>query len=897
MKSQTHWHAEDITKVLSVLASTTNGLSQEEAEFRLKLDGPNELELVKRTTPIMRFLRQFHNILIYVLLISAVVTIFLEYWVDSAVILGVVVLNAIFGFIQEGKAEDAIDAIREMLAPTANVIRDGMHLAIPAKDLVNGDIILIKSGDKVPADLRLIEAKNLQIQESILTGESNAVEKDPKPVSQEASIGDRLSMAYSGTSVIYGRGMGVVVAIARDSELGKISSMLKAIEPLATPLIRQMDIFGRWLTLVITLLAVITFLIGVFVWHNSPTQMFMAGVGLAVAAIPEGLPPILTIILAIGVTRMAKRKAIIRRLPAVETMGSVTTICTDKTGTLTRNEQTVRNIITATQQYGVDENGGVAFSLDKSVVSVSDHKDLMLALEAVILCNDGSFFFNDQDKRWHIQGNPVDKALLELGAKAKFELKLIQQDHHRLDLIPYESEHKFMATLHRRHSDDGFIYIKGAPEQLLLRCATARVDGANVAIDRQYWQEQIEILAHQGYRVIAVACKQVDTDKLTLFFDDVASELTLIALFGLIDAPRLEAAQAVEECGHARIKVKMITGDHAVTAATIAMQVGIDSKGGVLTGSDLDKMSDEELSQVVCNVNVYARTSPQHKLRLVEALQANGEIVAMTGDGVNDAPALRKANIGVAMGQKGAELAKDSADMVLGDDNFATIVHAIEEGRVVYDNLRKVILHILPTNAAEGFVLIIAIVLGIALPITAVQILWVNMITAVTLATALGFEPKEELVMQRPPSNAHSSIISKLLVWRIVIVTCFLVIGVFIIFNLELNYGVGLDAARTGAVNMLVFGEAIYLLNCRKLHSSIFNYHNFIDNPKVFIAIVTTIGLQMLFTYLPVMQKFFGTAAIGWMQWMWIIAISLLVFALVEVEKFVVKKSAILTLT
>lgn len=889
---QSNWHAKNTDEILASVESSLDGLSAAEAERRLSIYGANELELFKRPSIIMRFLRQFHNILIYSLLISSIVTFYLGHLVDTAVILGVVVLNAIFGFIQEGKAEKAIEAIREMLAPNANVIRDGQSVVIPAKLLVKGDIVLIKSGDKVPADLRLLGSKNLQVQEAILTGESNAVEKNPEVVLPGAQLGERFNMAYSGTIVIYGRGTGVVVATGRATEIGKIGTLLKSVQTITTPLLKQMNAFGRWLTLAIVILAAFAFLIGVLVWNDPVEQMFMAAVGLAVAAIPEGLPPILTIILAIGVTRMAKRNAIIRRLPVVETMGAVTTICTDKTGTLTRNEQTIRNIVTAKEHYEVEEDGSVKFSLSKKAIELQNHKDLSLAINAAILCNDAQFS-NDHSGKWHIHGNPIDKALLELGSKAKIDLHFLQQSFPRLDLIPYESEHKFMATLHHGHSskpDQNDIYIKGAPERILEMCSYELVNDHVVNLNWGYWNDSIQTMARQGYRVIAVAIKKTPPEKQSLLFEDITSGLTLIAVFALIDAPRVEAVDAVEQCYHAGINVKMITGDHADTASTIAAQVGIDNKGGILTGNDIDNMDDQSIAAAVKDINVFARTSPHHKLRLVEALQANGELVAMTGDGVNDAPALRKADIGVAMGKKGAEIAKESAAMVLADDNFATIVNAIEEGRVVYDNLKKVLLHVLPTNAAEALSVVIAIIFGFMLPITPVQILWVNMITAVTLATALGFEPAETDVMKRHPRKVNTPILSAFLIWRIIFVSTLLVICVFGLFILQRRFmSEDLNSARTVAVNMLVFGEMLYLLNCRKLYSPLWNIKTIFNSKPILIAIAATIFLQLLFTYLPIMQHFFGTTAISLTQWGCIILLSAAVFVLVEMEKLLAR--------
>lgn len=879
-----NWHVKTIEETLQALQTNiSSGLKKQEIASREKIYGLNQLELFKRPNLIVRFLRQFHNILIYVLVISGIITTFLGHFIDASVIFGVIILNAIFGFIQEGKAAKAIEAIREMLAPSANVIRDGKNDIIPAVALVPGDIVLIKSGDKIPADLRLLEAKNLQIQEAILTGESNAVEKTSTNVSPEAELGDRGSMAYSGTIVIYGKGTGAVVATGSNTEIGKIGTLLKKVQPLITPLLQQINTFGRWLTLAIIILAVFTFIIGFFIWGESSEQVFMAAVGLAVAAIPEGLPPVLTIILAIGVTRMAKRNAIIRQLPAVETMGAVTTICTDKTGTLTRNEQTIKNIVTAKNFYGIEDDHKAIFNIDEKNVTIQEHHDLLTAINAAILCNDASFTPEQ------IVGNAVDKALLEFGIKIKIDINFLQKSFPRFDLIPYESENKFMATLHHDHRGNGHIYIKGAPERILEMCSHQQTNEQVDLINFAYWQQHINTLAHKGYRIIAIAYKKTSAEKNNLLFDDIKNNLTLIALFALIDAPRPEVLMAVKQCYAAGINIKMITGDHAATAQTIAAQVGIDIKGGTLIGNDIEKMNATELAEVVKKVNIYARTSPQHKLKLVNALQANGELVAMTGDGVNDAPALRQANIGIAMGQKGAEIAKEASAMVLADDNFVTIVNAVAEGRTVYDNLKKAIIFILSTSIAQAFAVVTAVLFGLMLPITPVQILWVNMITAVTLSVSLGFEPAENDVMQRPPRNSKNQILSPFLIWRTIFVTILLVASVFLLFILQESAGVDLETRRTIATTMLVLGEAVYLINCRKLYDSAFNFKTIFGSKPILSAIVTVLFFQVLLIYLPLTQHFFGTKAINFLQWLYIILLAVGIFVLVEIEKFLVR--------
>lgn len=872
-----NWHALSVEEVLNKLATNLQtGLTASGALSRQQIYGLNQCITQKPEGIIWRFLRQFNNVLIYILLLSAAITVYLSQWVDASVILGVVILNAIFGFIQEGKAEKALAAIRAMLAPTTHVIRDSEKIIVPTIELVPGDVVVIHRGDKIPADLRLCEAKNLQAQEAILTGESLPAEKQIMPVSESALLGERSSILYSGTLVTTGRGLGVVVVTGTNTEVGKIGELLSRIKSVDTPLLRQMNVFGHWLTALIVAIGIIVFAVGAFVWHDSSTDMFMAIVGLIVAAVPEGLPPIMTIILAIGIARMAKQNAIVRRMPAVETMGAVTTICTDKTGTLTGNELTAQFIVTAKQQYSRGDEAG------------AQDPDLKTAIIGGMLCNEAELY--PCDGSYKARGNPIDAALMMLGLQTKFDVHLWQQKLPRTDLIPYETEHKFMATLHHDHEGKGFIYVKGAPEIILKKCKIQSSNGEVLPLNIDYWQKTIEHLTREGQRVIAIAYKAADSEKRDLLFADIDTDLILVALFGLFDPPRPEAILAVKECQHAGIKVKMITGDHAITAEAIAEQVGIENSK-VLTGDDLDAMSDDELAAIAPKVNVYARTAPQHKLRLVKALQSQGEIVAMTGDGVNDAPALKQADIGIAMGLKGADIAKESAEMVLADDDFATIVHAVSEGRTIYDNLQKAIIFILPTSFAQAFVVIVAILFKLTLPITAVQILWVNMITAVTLSLALGFEPAEHDVMYRKPRDPNTSLLSWFLIGRSFFVSLILVVSVFGSFLLEYNKVFDLAIARTLAINMLVFGEIFYLINCRNLKNSSLHLKTFFGSPPVLLSIGVVVFFQLLFTYLPLMQHFFGTAGIGLMNWNYIIVASIMFFGLVELEKFVLRRT------
>ena len=822
---------------------------------------------------------------------ASAVTAMLGHWVDASVILAVVLLNAVIGFVQEGKAENALSAIRQMLSPNAMVMRDGRQMTVRADELLPGDIVLLQSGDKVPADLRLFRVKGLQIQESVLTGESMAVEKITEPVAQEAVIGDRRCMAYSGTLVTHGQGAGVVVATGPQTEIGRISTLVSEVESVTTPLLRQMAQFGRWLTLAILGIAIVTFAFGSLVRDYAIAEMFLAAVSLAVAAIPEGLPAIMTITLAIGVQRMAWRNAIIRRLPAVETLGAVSVICSDKTGTLTRNEMTVRTIATAGNLFelggtGYDPHG--AISLSNRDVLPEERPLLLEVIRAAVLCNDASL--EQRNDEWLVHGDPMEGALLVSGLKAGLDIEAEGKQYPRTDLIPFESEHRFMATLHHSHAGDAFIFLKGAPERVLEMCARQRTMDGDQPLDSNYWLTRIEEMAQQGQRVLAIAVKSVSNEQLELKFSDVENDLLMLGLFGLIDPPREEAIAAVQACKRAGIRVKMITGDHGATACAIARQLKLVNADDVHTGQELESMSEDELRQRVQDVDVYARVTPEHKLRLVRLLQEQGLIVAMTGDGVNDAPALKRADVGTAMGQNGTEAAKEAAEMVLADDNFASIAHAVEEGRTVYDNLKKAILFILPTNGGEALIILAAVLFGFhQLPLTPVQILWVNMVTAVTLALSLAFEPPEQNVMQRPPRDAHEPILTAYLAWRVAFVSVILMSGTFGLFLWETGHSVSIEHARTVAVNTLVMFEIFYLFNSRYITASIFNRAGLTCNRYVLIAIGVLIIFQLGFTYLAPMQSLFGTTAIDFNTWLCILFVSSSVLFLVELEKYVVR--------
>jgi magnesium-transporting ATPase (P-type) len=884
-----HWHSLSASDTLSRLDAPRTGLTPDAVEARRAQYGSNRLPPPQRQPAWQRFLLQFHNVLIYVLLAAGVITTLLGHWLDSGVIFGVVIINAVIGFIQEGRAEEALDAIRSMLSPHAIVTRAGERQEIPAEDLVPGDVVHLASGDRVPADLRLIDVKSLRVMEAALTGESLAVDKQVDAVETEAALGDRACMAWSGTLVTYGQGTGVVTAIGSETELGRISTLLATVEKLTTPLLKLMARFGQWLAGVILLLSGLIFGFGVWVRDYPASDMFLAAVGLAVAAIPEGLPAIMTITLAIGVTRMAHRHAIIRRLPAVETLGAVSVICSDKTGTLTRNEMTVQTVIGADGVFKVSGSGYTpegGFSRDGGHVD-SAHPLLQELARAALLCNDAEL--RDTDVGWQLAGDPTEGALLTLAMKAGLDPRQTREALPRSDVIPFESEHRFMATLNHDHDGRGFIYLKGAPERVLALCKAERRADGEAPLDPDCWHARMEDAAAQGMRLLALAVRHETTT--TLNFSDIEDGgFTLLAVLGLADPPREEAIRAVATCRTAGILVKMITGDHAATAQAIGKQLGLGEAGRAVTGAEIEALDDVQLRDVVDKTDIFARASPEHKLRLVEALQSLGHVTAMTGDGVNDAPALRRADVGVAMGRKGTEAAKEAAEMVLADDNFASIAHAVEEGRTVYGNLKKAIVFILPTNAAQAGMVLIAILLGLTLPITPVQILWVNMVTAVTLALALAFEHPEPEAMRQPPRSPNEPLLTRFMLWRIVFVTVFLVAGSLGMFLWELERGVPLDIARTATINALVMGEIFYLFNCRRLTAPVVGWSGFLDNPAVLIAIGVLVALQGLFTYLPMLQALFATAPLDVAAWGRIFVFGIIVYSVVEIEKAVIRR-------
>ncbi|MFP1645265.1 HAD-IC family P-type ATPase [Pontitalea aquivivens] len=853
-------HARPAAECLAGLDARPDGLTGAEADRRLSRHGPNRLPEAHARGPVLRFVAQFNNVLIYVLLGAALVTGALQHWIDTGVILAVVLANAVIGFIQEGKAETAMAAIRNMLAPRATVLRDGRRQSVEGAVIVPGDIVLLEAGDKVPADLRVLDARGLAAQEAILTGESVPVEKGVTPVSPDAPLGDRRSMLWSGTLVTKGTARGLVVATGRATEIGRIGGLLAGVEQLTTPLIAQMDHFARWLSFLILLAGVLLLAWGYFVGHQDFSDLFMTVVAIAVSAIPEGLPAVMTITLAIGVQAMASRHAIVRRLPAIEAIGSVSVICTDKTGTLTRNEMVV---VAADTPQGRFTIAGEGYAPQGKVTPAGD---LTRLARAAARCNDAALV--DRGGTWTVEGDPMEGALLAFAGKIA-----IPRDGLRLDAIPFDSRHRFMAVL-TETADGRWTHVKGAPERVLRMCRD---------LDPDHWHDRAEAMARRGLRVLALAERAEAGVEITE--DTLDGSLTFLGLVGLIDPPRPEAIAAVAECRAAGIRVKMITGDHAGTAAAIAAQIGLKNTRAVLTGADLDKLDDAQLALEVTSVDIFARTSPEDKLRLVTAMQANGLSVAMTGDGVNDAPALKRADAGIAMGLKGSEAAKEAADLVLADDNFASIAAAVREGRTVYDNLKKVISWTLPTNAGESFVIIVALMAGMALPMSAVQILWVNLITGITLGIALAFEPTETGTMRRPPRPRDAPILSGGLVWHVVLVALLFLAAVFAIFSYAIDRGYPLALAQTMAMNTLVVLEIFHLFFIRNIHGTSLTWAAARGTKVVWTVVTAVTAAQFAVTYLPPLQAILGTRPVPFTDGVLIVAIGVAFFAIIEIEK------------
>lgn len=875
------YHAIPEAALLAQFAAREDGLRSSEVDERLVRFGPNSLPPPSSIHPVRRFLAQFNSALIYFLLASALAAAFLAHLVDAAVIGAVVLINAVVGFLQEGKAERALDAIRDLISPSAVVLRDGKRGAVPADRLVPGDIVLIEAGDRVPADLRLLRAQGLAIDEALLTGESVTAEKPAGCTDAAAPLGDQSNMAFSGTLVTTGQATGLVVATGLATQIGRISRLMSQTDRMTTPLLEQINGFARKFTVLVMVGSLLLLLFAVHVRGFAWTEALIAVVAVAVGIIPEGLPAVITITLAIGVQRMAARNAVVRQLPAVETLGATSIVCTDKTGTLTLNEMTVRHVLVAGHRLAVSGTGLAPLGH----LAAESHDDDARALAAAepilgcgLLCNEA--VLREREGLWVGEGDPMEAALISVAMKAGFDPDHYRREWPRLDQIPFDAAYRYMATLHAGPQGERVAFVKGAPEAVL---AMAESAGSQ-------WEAPIAELAGEGERVLGFGMKRLADDAIGLDPADLGGGVTFLGLMGFIDPPRTEAMDAVAQCRSAGIGVKMITGDHVATALAIGRQIGLADDPEAMTGADVERLDDVALIPAARRVSVFARTTPEHKLRIVRALQAGGGIVAMTGDGVNDAPSLKQAGVGIAMGRKGTEAAKEAAEIVLLDDNFASIVAAIHEGRTVYDNIRKVISWTLPTNGGETLGVVFAILAGIALPMTATQILWINLILAVTLGLVLAFEPPEPGVMARRPRDPAAPLLSPFLVWRVVMVSLVLGAMSLAVFFAMTSSGRSIEAARTMVVNTLVVGETFYLFNVRYLHMRSLTLKGALGTPVVLAAIGMVTLAQMLFTYAPFMQAIFDTAPLRLAEGAMVLGLGLGLFLLLEAEKYALRR-------
>ena len=888
------WHALESEVVFQKVSSSEEGLDINESKKRLKSYGFNILKGKTSETIPRILLRQLCNPIVYVLLLSTLLAFALGKFTDGLVVFGIVILNKIIGFVQEYRDNRIIKALSAMIPHETTTIRHGDQKLIPASHVVPGDIIFLQAGDKVPADMRLFSTKNLQCDEAALTGESLPVSKNVKTVFPEAPIAERKCMAFSGTYVTAGTGQGVVIATGLKTELGKISESLQHIVPLETPLSLTLKKIAGWITFGVVVSGAALFIVG----YLRGSSLFDAGfsaVTLAVAAIPEGLPAIITIASAIGVRRMARRQAIVRQLPAVEALGSTTVICTDKTGTLTHNEMTVQRLWT---DSGFSFVTGAGFGLEGQIIPSHEKKEkntiiqeeITPLLKAVILCSDATVDHTSSELK--SVGDPTEIALVVAGRKIQLHEDLLRSQWPRKDVIPFESEKRLMATLNTSPTKKQYIFIKGAPEEILQVC---RID----EVKKLEFLKQIDEMAKEGMRILAVAEKDVQNSLQTIGDQDIKSGFTLLGLIGMVDPPRKEVYKAINACYAAGITVKMVTGDHPITAKSIGQDLGLlKGDSAVISGSELHHLNTEEWKAVALKHNIFARASPDHKLKLVEALQSAGHVVAMTGDGVNDAPALKRADIGVAMGIKGTAVAKEAADMILADDNFASIEVAVEEGRRVYDNLIKALVFILSTSLGQALVILIAVLFfpitkgALLYPMLPVQILWINLVVAVALALPLALETPEPDIMRRPPRKKSEPILSRFILIRTLTVALLMAVGAVGLFlweyHLEISKGtlekIAISEAQTMAVAAMMLFQVFYLFHCRSLKLSVLKI-KFFSNPSILIGVGIVLLAQIAFTYLPFMNRLFHTSSLNGEAWIISIGVALVIFLLINLEK------------
>jgi Ca2+-transporting ATPase len=879
-----NWYQLDLKDIFRKLQTSDEGLTDKEGKERLKQYGPNKLAEEEKINKLKILLHQFTSPLIYILILAAIVTFLLREYIDTGVIMAVVFLNAIIGFIQEFKAEESVRALKKMIVSNARVLRDGREKEISSVDLVPGDIVFLSSGSKVPADLRLFKTIGLKVEEAMLTGESIPAEKNISTIKEDnLTPGDQKNIAFTGTVVVNGRAKGVVVETGQRTVLGQIAKEVREVSALKTPLQDKLERFAKLIGFVVIGFSALVFGTGIM-FGAKASDMFMTAVATAVSAIPEGLPVAVTITMAIGVARMARRNAIVRKLPAVETLGSTTVIGSDKTGTLTRNEMTVRLVYDGDKIYEVTGSGyepeGEIIHKQTSV-NLSELKNLQQVLRIGLLCNESNVYKDDD--LYKVDGDPTEGALIVSASKAGFISDDEKDNYPQIAILPFESERGYMATLHR-YKDKKFVFVKGGPERVLDMC-TGDVTGKS--IEKNEILQVADTFAKEGLRVLAMAYKEAPSDLEEITHNDVESRLVFAGLQGMLDPPRTEAVDAVKGCKEAGIRVVMITGDHAVTASAIAGMLGItteDSK--VLTGKDIETMSDDKLFNAVKDISVFARVAPQHKLRITRQLAEHGEVVAVTGDGVNDAPALKATHIGIAMGRTGTDVAKEASDIVLADDNFASIFAAVEEGRVVYDNIRKVTLFLVSCGLGELVAILATIAMGIPIPYIPAQILWLNLVTNGLQDIALAFEPAEKGILDRPPRKPKEGILSSLMIQRTFLMGIVLAAGTLFVFISDLNAGVPLERARTAALTTMVFFQFYQALNCRSETKSIFRMSP-MSNPFLFYAMIAAFFAQLAVLYVPALQWVFRTVPLTMTEWLEIVLITVTIIIAVEIDKWI----------
>ncbi|HGY4722632.1 TPA: cation-transporting P-type ATPase [Citrobacter amalonaticus] len=877
-----------VEEVLKNQQSQPSGLTHNEASARLARDGLNALPEKAGKPAWLRFLAHFHDVLIYVLIAAAALTAVMGHWVDTAVILGVAVINALIGHIQENNAEKSLKSIRNMLSASAVVVRNGQHETVATTDLVVGDIVVLRAGDRIPADLRVMEAHNLRVEEAILTGESTVVDKTAEALTGELPLGDRKNLLFSGTTISAGAGLGVVIATGEATELGHINQMMTEIEKHRTPLLVQMDKLGKAIFSLILAMMLGLFIFSLLLRDMPMGELLLSLISLAVAAVPEGLPAIISIILSLGVQTMARKRAIIRKLPTVETLGAMSVICSDKTGTLTMNEMTVKAIITADKNYRVQGNsyeptGEIHVEENDAQAEIAPGSLLESYLRTIDLCND-SQLIRDEQGHWGITGGPTEGALKVLAAKAM--LPAVESELR--SKIPFDSQYKYMAT-HYRIGNDERVLVTGAPDVLFKLCRLQQTANGTEAFTQPHWEAEIARYAKEGLRMVAAAWKPARANADALTHDCLSEGLIFLGIAGMMDPPRPEAIAAIGACQQAGIRVKMITGDHPQTAMSIGGMLGIHNSTHAVTGYELEQMDEAELAEAAVTYDIFARTSPEHKLRLVKALQEKGEIVGMTGDGVNDAPALKQADVGIAMGIKGTEVTKEAADMVLTDDNFATIASAVQEGRRVYDNLKKTILFIMPTNLAQGLLIIVALLAGNLIPLTPVLILWMNMATSATLSFGLAFEAGERNIMRRPPRQSNENVMDGFAIWRVGFVGTLIAACAFMLEAWLQPRGHSPEFIRTVLLQTLVTAQWVYMLNCR-VSDGFSLGRGLLMNKGIWLVSGILLLLQLAIIYVPFLQMLFGTEALPLRYWGITFAIGIALFFIVEIEKPLTRK-------